>query len=180
MKHKKQAYIRSMAMIAMCTSVIIISAWIAIPFAVNITMQLAAIFVVSLLFELKTSLISILLYIFIGICGLPVFSGYNSGLSALLGPSGGFIISFIFIPPVITIFKKTKKSIKAMSVFAMLLCLIICYFVGTLWYWKIYANNSNIRMFDAFAVCVLPFIVPDLLKILLSSIVSSKLYKHIK
>ena len=180
MKHERQTYIRSMAMIAMCTSVIIISSWIAIPFAVNVTMQLAAIFIVSLLFELKISISAVCLYILVGLCGLPVFSGYNSGLSALLGPSGGFILSFLFIPPIIAIFKKTKNSIKAMSVFAMLLCLIVCYFAGTLWYWKIYANNANIRLLDAFTVCVLPFIVPDLLKILLSSIISSKMCKHIK
>ncbi len=180
MSIKKRAYVKDMATIAMCTSVIIISSWIAIPFAVSITMQLAAIFIISLLFGLKISLASVLLYIFIGFCGLPVFSGFNSGLSAILGPTGGFIIGFIFIPVIINAFKLSKTSAKMSTLLSMLFSLLACYALGVIWYWKIYARTTDVGFIGAFSVCVVPFLIPDILKIFLSIFIVSKLKNHIK
>ena len=63
---------------------------------------------------------------------------------------------------------------KALSLFlSMLLGLAICYLFGTLWYVCIYAEN--VGFFEALVLCVLPFILPDILKILLAILLIKKL-----
>ena len=94
-----------MAVVSTCAAMIVISAYLTIPFAVGFTLQTLAIFLISALFDLKRSLGAVLLYITLGICGLPVFSGFSAGFAALLGPSGGFIVGFILIPPKYSIIK---------------------------------------------------------------------------
>ena len=87
---------RDLAYIAICTSLICISAWITIPGTVPFTLQTFAIFFTLGLLGAKRGMLSILIYILIGMIGLPVFSSFNSGLGVIAGPTGGYIIGFIF------------------------------------------------------------------------------------
>jgi len=113
---------------------------------------------------------------------LPVFSGFNSGIGVLFNVTGGYIIGFIFSALtywlITSIFnKKTRKIINLIASFAGLL---VCYIFGTLWYFLLFINNGDkISFVSALTVCVLPFTIPDILKILLSITVSEKIKKYI-
>ncbi len=172
-----RTYVKQMAIVSMCAAIIVISAWIAIPFTVSFTLQTLAIFVISALFELRISLLSVTLYTALGLCGLPVFSGFSSGPSAIIGPTGGFIIGFLFIPPIIRAFHAKSKRMLALS---MVISLLICYTVGTVWFIALYGSFSLPDILNALTVCVLPFILPDIAKIALAVLLSSRLKTIIK
>ena len=59
----------------------------------------------------KFSTISYIVYLLIGLVGLPVFSGFSGGFAKLAGPTGGYLIGFLFMIPLTGIlFEKTGKS----------------------------------------------------------------------
>lgn len=178
--HKKQgyrAYAKHMAIISMCTAIIIISAWLTIPFTVSFTLQTLSIFVICSVFELKISFASVALYILLGFCGLPVFSGFSSGLAALMGPTGGFILSFLLIPPIIRAFNASTKRKLALS---MSVSLLMCYIIGTLWFVAVYGSFTVPNILSALSVCVLPLILPDIAKIIAAVFLSARLKTIIK
>ena len=176
-KQGLRAYIKESVAVSMCTAMIVISSWLSIPFAVSFTLQTLAIFTVSALFKFRISFSSVALYILIGLCGLPVFSGFTGGPSALVGPTGGFIIGFLLIPVIIKCFGAKRKLMLAVS---MLAALLLCYTVGTIWYTVMYAGITLEGCLSALAVCVLPFIIPDILKIALAVLLWSRLKNTVK
>lgn len=130
---------------------------IPLPFTpIPITLQSLAVLFVAALLPLNHATITIFSYILLGAAGLPVFSGFKGGISALVGPTGGFI--FGFIPAVIVaslIIRKTQKN-----AYSAILFHLVLYFFGCLWL-KIQTNSS---MTQAFLMAVAPFILGDLLK----------------
>ena len=80
-----------------CAALIAICSWISIPAAVPFTLQTFAIFCVLGLLGGKRGTVAIVVYILLGAVGIPVFTGFNAGLGALLGTTGGYILGFIFI-----------------------------------------------------------------------------------
>ncbi len=168
---RNSTYVKNIAAVSMCTALIVISSWLTFPFAVNFTLQTFAIFLVCLLFDLKISLSSVILYLLIGIVGIPVFSGFGAGASALLGPTGGFLISFLTFPLIIAALKSK------MRILSMLISTVISYIFGTLWYYFIYAGGSDTGMLGILGICVVPFIIPDIIKIFLADALYRRLHK---
>jgi biotin transport system substrate-specific component len=109
--------------------------------------------------------------VLIGIIGIPVFSGFGSGLGAILGPTGGFILAFI--PCSICVSLITHKVIPKKSILflGMLFGTLLCYILGVFWFIAVYTNqvsNTSAGIMSAVGYCVIPFIIPDVLKISLS------------
>lgn len=181
MSNKK---IKDMSLIALFSAIIVICSLITIPAAIPFTLQTFAVFLCLNILGAKKGIISILIYVFLGVVGLPVFSGFNGGLGALLNVTGGYIIGFIFsafIYWAVTLLlgKKPRKTTKIIASFS---GLIICYVFGTIWYILLFVENGNAISFtSALTICVLPFVIPDALKILLSVTISqrvNKLYRN--
>lgn len=106
-----------------------------IPFSpIPITLQTLAVCLSAAILGKKCGTISQIVYVLIGAVGLPVFSGFNSGLGALLGPTGGYIISFPFTAFVIGyVMEKSTQVTKLSMFFAMFCGLVVCYTFGTFW-----------------------------------------------
>ncbi len=169
-----------MALISMSTSMLVISAWITIPFVISFTLQTFAVFLICLLLDLRKSFAAISLYISLGICGLPVFAGFGAGLGVLLGPTGGYVMSFLLVPIVIYVFLHNKNNSFSRRICALLTSLALCYILGTIWYYLNFAQYSDISLLNTFALCTLPFLVPDLLKIFLALIVFARIERIFK
>ena len=90
--------------IAMCIAFFTLCSWLSIPFFINITLQIFAIFLVASITTPVNSLLSVVSYISLGLIGVPVFSGFGSGISAFAGASGGFIIGFALSALIISLF----------------------------------------------------------------------------
>ena len=87
----------AMVQIALCTALICVGAQLAIPLPIGVpfTLQVLMVMLTALILKPLYSLISLLLYVLLGIIGLPVFSGAKSGIGTILSPTGGFIIGFV-------------------------------------------------------------------------------------
>ena len=175
---KIKAY--DIVIIALMTALIAVCSFIAIPVgALPVTLQTFAVFACVGILGRKRGTISVLVYVLLGIIGIPVFSGFQGGLSVLMGATGGFIIGFL--PAVFvsgTVLKKTNRKIPFM-IAAFVAGLIICYIFGMLWYIFVFSSGKA-DLVSSFSVCVLPYIVPDIIKITLAAVISTEVRKRIK
>ena len=170
----KKSKTKDLAAVSLCAALMCICSWIQLPSAVPFTLQTFAVFFIALTFGTKKALTATVIYILLGVAGLPVFSGFQGGVGALIGATGGFVLGFI--PSVIVVSLLSNKFKKGFlsSVVCCLPGLIICYVSGLLWYMFVY-GGGNFK--SAFFVCVLPFIIPDVLKIFLAATVSGRVYR---
>ena len=107
-----------------------------------------------------------IVYLLLGAVGLPVFSGFQGGLGVLLGPTGGYLWGFAALCLCYWALKKPVGDLVAM-----ILGLLLCYVCGTVWYAVIYGGN-----FWAIVLkCVVPYLVPDGLKLFLAMTLRKRL-----
>lgn len=169
-----------MAYIALFTVLIIISAWISIPTAVPFTMQTFGVFAAITILGGRRGTVSILIYILLGAVGLPVFSGFKGGFGALFGQTGGFIFGFLFSALLMWGMEKLFGKKSQVLLISMLLGLFLCYAVGTLWFVYIYGKNmGEVGIGVVLGWCVLPFLIPDFVKLGLAYVLASKLRKYV-
>lgn len=170
-----------MVQVALGTVLIIICAWISIPLTVPFTLQTFAIFTVAGLLGGKKGTLAVLVYILLGAAGLPVFAGFKSGIGVLASSTGGYIIGFLLSPVVMWAAEKLKFRNTFTLVLSMAAGLILCYVFGTLWFVVIYTGSAAEMTFQAaLMMCVVPFIIPDLVKLFLAVLVTKRMKKHIQ
>ena len=156
----------------MMTAVITVCSWLSLPImAIPVTLQTFAVFLTLLVCGGRNGTVSILVYILTGLVGVPVFSGFKGGASALFGLTGGYIIGFLFMG-IIFLLSEGFISEKLISkVISLVVGLIVCYAFGTLWFIRIYnMGGETVSFKTALSLCVLPFILPDILKLVLAVI----------
>jgi len=175
---------KDMVYIALFTSIMIVCAFITIPFAIPFTLQTFALFTIIGILGTKRAFISVLLYLLLGAIGLPVFSGFQGGIGHLFGVTGGYLLGFLLTTLIsgflLKLFSKKRKGSVIFHCLSMLIGLIACYGFGTIWYLVLYTNSTeNLSIASVLSLCVFPFILPDLLKILLSAYVTRLLKKHL-
>ncbi|MBO4337059.1 MAG: biotin transporter BioY [Lachnospiraceae bacterium] len=166
---------RDIVYIGIFAALITICSWISIPMTVPFTLQTFAVFLAVLLLGGRRGVISVLIYILLGIVGVPVFSGFRGGPGVLLGPTGGYILGFVATALIMWAFEKIKTEHKTLiPVISMLLGLLACYAFGTAWFSVIYNNGTDTPASVPMILgwCVIPFIIPDLIKILLAFLIS--------
>ena len=170
-----------LAYIAICSVLIIICSWISIPTAVPFTMQTFAVFCSLNLLGGKKGTIAVIVYLLIGAIGVPVFSGFKSGYAILIGPTGGYMLGFIFMGLIFIAGEILGKGKLKIRIAAMVIGLIVCYAFGTAWFMVVYTNNTGaIGLGTALTWCVIPFIVPDICKMILAIFLSEKLRKELR
>ena len=160
---KRNIKIKDLAYIGVSSAIIAVCAWITIPFgAVPFTLQTLAVCLVAGLFGAKTGMASVAVYILIGAIGVPVFSGFKGGIGVIAGATGGYIIGFIFTALITGIISNRTK--KPFLVFGeMLLGIAACYIFGTVWFMLVYTKEA-MPLSKTLALCVTPFIIPDIIK----------------
>lgn len=172
---------RDMAYVAIFAVTIAICSWISIPTTVPFTLQTFAVFLAVGVLGGRRGTFAVLVYILLGAVGLPVFAGFSGGLGALLGTTGGYIIGFFFSALLYWAMTKVLGEKTPVMVVAMVLGLIVCYAFGTVWFMTVYARNSGaIGLGTALGWCVIPFIIPDLVKIALAVGLTRLLKPHVK
>ncbi len=162
-----------MAYIAMSTALISVCAWVSVPSAVPFTMQTFAVFLAARVLGSRRALAAVSLYVLLGAIGLPVFAGMQGGLGVLVGATGGYISGFLpaaFIAGL----RHSGKRDGIVDIILMFLGLLVCYTFGTLWYALGYLGGME-GIGAALTACVLPYVIPDLLKILLAAAVARRL-----
>lgn len=165
---RRNTRLKECIQVSLFTAIIAVCSLITIPAPIPFTLQTLGIFCALAVLGFKKGFTSIILYIFIGLAGIPVFSGFSAGIGHLMGATGGYITGFVFIALIYGVFthKKCKPLFKAIG---LIVGLMVCYLFGTLWYVTVYLKELSFSAIgSAFIVCVLPFIIPDLIKLLVA------------
>lgn len=172
---------QDLAYISLFAILIAVCAWITIPFTVPFTLQTFAIFLALTTLGGHRGLYAVAVYLLLGLVGLPVFSGFQGGLAALLGVTGGYIVGFLGSALVYWLVTAKLGTTLPVTTLACVLGMLICYAFGTVWFLTAYARTSSpIGVMTALAWCVVPFVIPDLLKLTLALLLSQRIRKHLK
>lgn len=180
-KHFTAKNITKMALIA---ALLCVSAYITIPIGtIPLTLQTMIVNLAAFLLSPVEAFFTILVYILLGLIGLPVFSGGAGGAAKLFGPTGGYIFAFLLAAPAMSmakahfaraadkIFKnsapKTSRTI-AYAVTAVIVGMVIIYLIGTV-YMKFMLGKT---LAQTLAAAVLPFIPLDLVKCAAAAIIA--------
>ncbi len=164
----KKLSVHELTRISLCTALIAVCAWISIPIGdIPITLQTFGVFAALCILGGRNGCLSILVYILLGAVGAPVFAGMKGGMGALLGATGGYIVGFLFAGLVYWLITAlVKKETVPVTVIALILGNCLCYLFGSLWFQQIYLRNAKeIGLAAVFAKCVVPYILPDLVKL---------------
>ena len=162
-----------MVVCSLFSSLIAICAWISIPIGdIAFTLQTFAVFLALGTLGGKWGTVSILIYLALGAVGLPVFSGFQGGIGTLLGVTGGYLWGFLLSGLGCWALERVNKPI------AMGACLLLCYACGSCWF-LVYAG-SGIGLWFVLLKCVVPYLIPDGIKLALALSMSERLKKHIK
>ena len=132
---------------------------------------------ITALLGLKLGLWALLSYILLGAVGIPVFSGFRGGFGVLLGVTGGYIVGFIFT--VLTVGLAVKRFGRPMPVLILSMAagILLCYAFGTAWFMVVYARGGNaVTLGGALSMCVLPYLIPDGIKIVLAAALVKRLW----
>ena len=171
--------VKNMALCGLFTAVLAVCGWLSVPFGdMAITLQTFGIFLTLGLLGGKLGSITVLVYLLLGAVGVPVFSGFRGGLGVLLGTTGGYIFGFMST----SLCYWVITSIKATPFFrlvAMVLGLALCYICGTVWYVSRYLTADTLNLSAVFLKCVLPYLIPDILKLSLAWILTSRLKRFV-
>lgn len=170
-----------MAYIAMFAVVMAVCAWISIPAAVPFTLQTLGVFLAVGMLGGKRGTLAVLIYLLLGAVGMPVFAGFNGGLGYMLGSTGGYIVGFLLSALTMWGFEAALGRKTWVLAVSMVLGLAVCYAFGTAWFMVVYAKNTGaIGLMTALGWCVIPYIVPDLVKIALALLLQKLLSTAIR
>ena len=177
-KQNRQLKTKDLAYVAVCAVLIAVCSWISIPATVPFTLQTFAVFCSLGLIGGKRGTAAIVVYLLLGALGMPVFAGFTSGVGILFGITGGYLLGFILMGLVYWLGERLGKRKRIVEIGSMVLGLALCYAFGTAWFMFVYARQSGaVTLATALAWCVIPFVVPDLVKMALAVLLSRKLRK---
>ena len=159
-----------MVLASLFAALMAVCAWLSIPLPpISFTLQTLAILLALGVLGGKWGSVSICLYLAIGLVGLPVFSGFRGGIAAFLDPTGGFLWGF-GVAALIYWFLERLGTLPAM-----VLSMVACYACGCLWF-SAYAGNTG--LWAAVLTCVVPYLIPDGIKLWLAYTISKRLQKY--
>lgn len=180
-KRWRRSAAREIAYIALGVALITVCAWISFPvMQIPVTLQTLAVALIGGLMGVRRSLAAVAVYLLTGIVGIPVFSNFQAGVAALVGATGGYLIGFIFLVLAPAAFKhipvKNKWGRAGIFYGANVLGMAVCYLFGTLWFALVYQCTVSY----ALAVCVVPFLLPDAVKLAVAAVLSVRLERYVK
>ena len=162
-RSRNSVYVLSVT--AVMTAVTCVLAPMSVPIGpVPITLTNLVIYLSLYLLGWRLGSLSCLVYLLIGMAGLPVFSGFSGGLGKLAGPTGGYLIGFLPMALIAGIFLDRFRS-RLVHLAGMVLGTAVCYALGTAWF----CLSSGSPLGGALGLCVVPFIPFDVGKMVLAA-----------
>lgn len=159
-------YTRTLTQCALFAALLVVATMIQIPGPVPFTLQTMAVCITAGLLGTAKGMTALLVYLCMGVMGLPVFSGFTGGIDKLLGVTGGYLMGFIPTVVVIGVGKRLFPNSKPALLLSMVLGVALCYVMGTAWFFFVYtARGEAITLSAVLSACVFPFLLPEALKI---------------
>lgn len=162
--------VRNMTRCALFAALMAICAWLAVPMGqVTFSMQSFAVLLALYTLGGKRGCIAVAVYLALGAMGLPVFTGFRGGIGVLLGPTGGFLWGFFAGALAYWLLQKKLRAWLNMAA-----VMAVCYACGAIWYAIAFGGD----VWAVTALCVLPYLLPDALKLVLALILGRRLQKY--
>ncbi len=164
--------IQDICSIAIMTAITAVLAQISIPMPLGVpmTMQTFAVTLAGIVLGAKRGAISMLIYVLLGAIGVPVLANFSGGFQHLIGPTGGFLLSFPIMAYLIGIGTKMRRQ-KGMFLLFLILGTAANYAIGVL----MFCILMKASIWTGFTACVLPFIPTAIIKAFAASILGLKL-----
>ena len=151
-----------MAYIAVFAVLMAICSWISIPTVIPFTLQT---FAAVIVLGGKRGTMSVIVFVLLGAVGVPVFSGFTGGPHIIMGNTGGYIIGFILAALLMWLMERLFGRKTWVLAVSMLLGMVTCYVFGTIWFMVVYMRTTGpVGVTAVLGWCVIPFIIPDLVK----------------
>lgn len=179
----KRFSVLDMALCALFAALLAICSWISLTLGdIPFTLQTFAIFLALGLLGGKRGTVAILVYLLLGAIGVPVFSHFMGGIGVLFGTTGGYIFGFLLSGLCYWAVTRLLGEKAPIRLLAMVLGLAICYAVGTIWFVQVYVPKEGAPAMTyslALAKCVIPFLIPDGVKLALAWVLTERLRRYV-
>lgn len=171
--------LKNTVLMALFAAFLCVLAPIAVPIGpVPITLTNFLLYIAIAVLGWKRTFVAYLVYLFVGIIGLPVFSGFEGGLGKIAGPTGGYLIGFFLMILIVSLWEIIKSDkmwlVHTLRFGVMALGTGVAYAFGTMWF----SYSTGTGWGAALLVCVVPFLIGDFVKIVLALIVAPPLAKQ--
>lgn len=166
---------KQMVLIALMTAVTCVLGPLSIPLPfspVPISLTNFAVFLAIFILGMKNGTISFIIYLLLGAVGVPVFSSFRGGLQVLAGPTGGYLIGFIFLALIMGFALDHFDRKLVPTIIGMIIGMAVCYAFGTVWLAKLLSLSFK----EGLMMGVIPYLPGDAAKIIIAAIVGPKLY----
>ncbi len=171
--------VRNLSRCALFVAALGICSWLAVPVPpVPFTLQSLALFLCLLLLGGKFGSVVCAVYLLLGCVGVPVFSGFRGGVGAILGPTGGYLAGFLVCALFYWLITGCLGNRLQIKLAALSLGWLLCYGFGTVWL-LLYYPQSALSFWAAISQYVLPFLLPDAVKLALALLLSKKLQRFV-
>lgn len=170
--------VKQLALIGLMAAVICVLGPLALSIPVSpvpISLGFLGIYFVVSVVGMKLGTISVVIYILLGLAGVPVFTNFTGGPAKLFGPTGGYIIGYIFMALICGFFVDKFGKKLPLYFLGMILGTAVCYLFGTVWL----GYQMNLTFLQALAEGVIPYIPIDLLKLVIAMTVGSQIRKRL-
>ena len=166
---------KQMVLIALMTAVTCVLGPLSIPLPfspVPISLTNFVIFLAIFVLGMKNGTISFIIYLLLGAVGVPVFSSFRGGFQVLAGPTGGYLIGFIFLALIMGFALDHFDRKLVPTIIGMIIGMAVCYAFGTVWLAKLLSLSFK----EGLMMGVIPYLPGDAAKIIIAAIVGPKLY----
>lgn len=168
--------VATMTRVALMAAVTAVAAQIAIPLPfspVPFTLQVPAVVLSGLLLGPRHGALAQAIYVLVGAVGVPVFAGFKGGLGVILGPTGGYLVSYPLAAVVAglaayAVTRSPRRTALTSSFLWGVAALAVIYAIGAGWLSVV----TDLPLAVAVAQGILPFVVFDLVKVALAALVA--------
>lgn len=167
MMQEKKISIQDICSIGIMTAVTAVMAQISIPMPLGVpmTMQTFAVTLAGVILGAKRGAISMAVYVLLGAVGVPVLANFSGGFQHLIGPTGGFLLSFPIMAYLIGMGTEFRKR-KGMFLLFLILGTVVNYVVGVVMFCLLMQSS----LWMGISACVLPFLPTAVIKAAAASV----------
>lgn len=158
-REKSKSY--PLVMTAVMAAVLAVISPVALPIGpVPISLCTLVIWLTVYILGWRRGTVAVLVYVLLGAAGMPVLAGFTGGVGRILGPTGGYILGYLPLAAISGLFVERWWDSRPLQLVGMMLGNVVLYGFGTAWY----CVQTETTLLGALAVCVLPFLPGDLMK----------------
>lgn len=155
----KQKTLYSLTVSGLVAAVLCVLGPVTVPIGpIPVSLTNLALFVAAYVLGPRESMTSLTVYLLLGAAGLPVFSGFQGGLAKLAGPTGGYLVGFLFLTLLCGLAADHSRRRPLGVLAGMVLGTAVLYAFGTAWFML----ETGTSLWGALTLCVFPFVLVDL------------------